>query len=71
MARRPGGCIPLLFLCVHVAAVAQYPERPIRFIVPSAPGGTPDINARLLAFELVKQMGQQIVVDNRRERPAA
>ncbi len=43
----------------------SYPERPIRFIVPSAPGGAPDINARLLAFELVKQMGQQIVIDNR------
>lgn len=46
-------------------AIAQYPERPIRFIVPSAAGGAADINARLLATELVKLMGQQIVVDNR------
>jgi tripartite-type tricarboxylate transporter receptor subunit TctC len=43
----------------------NYPNRPIRFIVPSAAGGTPDINARLIAAELTKQMGQQIVVDNR------
>ncbi len=53
-------------LVTAAAACAQdYPNKPIRFIVPSAAGGTPDINARLLASELVKQMGQQIVVDNR------
>ena len=47
------------------AAAQSYPARPIRFIVPAAAGGTPDINARLVASELVKQMGQPIVVDNR------
>jgi tripartite-type tricarboxylate transporter receptor subunit TctC len=47
------------------AAAAEYPVRPIRFIVPIAAGSGPDINARLLASELGKQMGQQVVVDNR------
>lgn len=47
------------------AAAADYPVRPIRFIVPIAAGSGPDINARLLASELGKQMGQQVVVDNR------
>lgn len=47
------------------AAAAAYPERPIRYIVPSAPGGSPDITARILTAELSRQMGQQFVVDNR------
>lgn len=44
---------------------AAYPERPVRFIVSSGAGGAPDFNARMLAAELGKQMGQQFVVDNR------
>lgn len=44
---------------------AAYPERPIRFIVPSAAGNSGDISARIIIAQLVKQMGQQIVVDNR------
>jgi tripartite-type tricarboxylate transporter receptor subunit TctC len=43
----------------------DYPSRPIRLIVPSAPGGAPDITSRELANELTKQMGQQTFVDNR------
>ena len=46
-------------------AIAAYPERPIRFLVSSAPGGTPDTTARIFATELTKQLGQQVVVDNR------
>src|SRR5215218_8737712 len=47
------------------AAGAAYPDRPIRYIVPSAAGGGADALARILAGELSKQMGQQVVVDNR------
>ena len=46
-------------------AGAEYPERPIRLIISSAAGGSPDIVTRILAVELVRQMGQQIVIDNR------
>jgi tripartite-type tricarboxylate transporter receptor subunit TctC len=47
------------------ATSAAYPERPIRFIVSSSAGGAPDFNARTLAAEPSRQMGQQFVVDNR------
>jgi tripartite-type tricarboxylate transporter receptor subunit TctC len=48
-----------------VHAGAAYPDRPIRLVISSAVGGSPDIVTRVLAAELVKQMGQQIVIDNR------
>ena len=44
---------------------AQYPDRPLRLIVPQAPGSASDTVARLVAAELVQQLKQQIVVDNR------
>jgi tripartite-type tricarboxylate transporter receptor subunit TctC len=48
------------------AAVAQnYPSRPIRLVVPQAPGSATDNNARIVATALGQQIGQQIVVDNR------
>ena len=56
------------FLAVSLtagSAFAQYPERPIRFIVPQAAGSATDTVARLLAPELSKQLGVQVIVDNR------
>ena len=58
----------LVVICaaaVMQTAAAEYPDRPIRFLVSSAAGGAPDISARIFAAELTKQLGQQIVVDNR------
>jgi tripartite-type tricarboxylate transporter receptor subunit TctC len=42
-----------------------YPSKPLRLIVPFAAGSSPDVMARLIASELIKQMGQPVVVDNR------
>jgi tripartite-type tricarboxylate transporter receptor subunit TctC len=52
-------------LTVTTAAAADYPVRPIRFIVPYGAGSGPDITARLFLADLGKLLEQQIVVDNR------
>jgi len=57
--------VGLLVMSDIPVVAAAYPDRPIRLIVSSAPGGTPDTTARIFAAELIKQVGQQVVVDNR------
>jgi len=46
-------------------ALAVYPDKPIRLIVPSAPGGASDALMRTLATQLSQQMGVSFVVDNK------
>lgn len=51
---------------MSIAAAAPYPkERPIKLIVPFAPGGSVDIIGRLLADHLSKAVGQQVIVENK------
>ena len=58
--------IPLLLACVFATgAAAQYPDKPIKLIVPQAAGSATDTVARILGAELAKEVGQQIVIDNR------
>lgn len=63
--------IVLAFLAVAAGvpwpALGQtdYPNRPIKLIVPYAPGGVPDTTARLLAQKLQVQVGQSVLVENR------
>lgn len=47
------------------AQPANYPNRPVRFIVPYPPGGTTDIVARGIAAKLTERWGHQFVIDNR------
>jgi tripartite-type tricarboxylate transporter receptor subunit TctC len=46
-------------------AQAGYPSKPVRMVVPSSAGGGTDIVARIIAPELSKRLGQQVVIDNR------
>ena len=46
-------------------ALASWPEKPIRLVIPSAAGGSPDVICRILATALVPVLGQPIVVENK------
>jgi tripartite-type tricarboxylate transporter receptor subunit TctC len=48
-----------------VVSAQSYPSKPIRLIVPFAPGGGTDIIARLIGIDMTESMGQPVVIDNR------
>lgn len=60
---------PFIILLAAFAATPvesqQYPVRPVRMIVPFAPGGAVDVVARIAAVGMTEILGQQVVVDNR------
>ena len=61
--RMPAG---VFLLCLPLMVVAQsYPVKPIRLIVPSAPGGGADVTARIIAPELSVLLRQPVVIENR------
>ena len=57
--------LALLALATPRAAAQDYPNRPVRLIVPFAAGGSADVYARFLAQRLQEAMGQSFIVDNR------
>jgi tripartite-type tricarboxylate transporter receptor subunit TctC len=64
MIRRIAACAVVMFAAT--AAMAQtYPDRPVTFLVPYAPGGGTDVFSRMLAEELRNQLKQPFVVENK------
>ena len=57
-------CVLALLSIVGVALAETYPERPVRLIVPTAPGGGADVLARVIAQKLSNQFGKQFFVEN-------
>ena len=55
----------LLSLAAHGAAAAEWPSKPIRFVVPFGAGGAADVVARLFGDALSAHFGQSFVVENR------
>jgi tripartite-type tricarboxylate transporter receptor subunit TctC len=55
----------LSFASIHLFAAEPFPNKPIRFIVPLAPGATADYLARSLAVDLSKAIGQTVIVENK------
>ena len=68
IARRLVALVTLAAATLPALALAQsaaWPSRPIRYIVPFPPGGSADAISRLLAAEMSRTFGQQVVVENR------
>ena len=57
-------CFPV-FAFSRSASAADWPDKPIRLVVPFAPGGNADLTGRIFSEALAKRLGQQVVIDNR------
>lgn len=59
------GVVCLGVASLATSALAQFPEKPVKLVVPFAPGGGTDLIARSLAQGMAKELGQPVIVDNK------
>jgi len=62
---RIGGLCAIVLLACGTVGAADYPTKPIRWVLGFAAGGAPDVIARVVSQQLTVQIGQQVVLDNR------
>lgn len=55
----------IALLASGATALAQYPEKPLRLVVPFPPGGPTDLIARVVAVGMAADLGQQVIIDNK------
>ena len=65
MILRPLALALLAFPALHAHAADSYPSKAIRLVVISAPGGTTDVLARVVAQHMTESLGQPVIADNR------
>ena len=53
------------FAAISTAAFAQYPDKPVKIVVPFAPGGGTDLIARMMGLGMAKELGQPVIIDNK------
>ena len=54
-----------LMVLSHPSGAQTFPDKPVRFVVPYAPGGSTDTSARIVSEKLAAVFGQPVIVENK------